>query len=195
MTFRRRYHRIVGGTSDPRNDEQLVRDACAGDRTAFDTLYYRHRDWVVSLAYRFTGHHDDALDVMQETFSYVLRRFPNLTLTASMRTFLYPAVRNLSIEIRRKRRRAAPGGEEVLEILPDRPTADTSTGDLAAVLAQLDQAHREVLLMRFVDGLKLEEIAAALEIPLGTVKSRMHNALQQLRNDPKTQRYFDRTNP
>jgi RNA polymerase sigma-70 factor (ECF subfamily) len=183
----------VGGTDDPRNDQQLVHDACAGDGTAFDALYYRYRDWVVTLAYRFTHNHDDALDVLQETFSYVLRKFPHLQLTASMKTFLYPAVRNLSIEIRRKRRRSS-GGEEALAFLPD-PSAATKPAleDLAAVLSALDAAHREVLLMRFVDGLKLEEIAAALSIPLGTVKSRMHNALQQLRADPDTRRYFDET--
>ena len=50
--------------------------------------------------------------------------------------------------------------------------------------------HREVLLMRFVDDLKLEEIAKALSIPLGTVKSRLHNGISLLREDPRSRRYF-----
>ena len=56
----------------------------------------------------------------------------------------------------------------------------------------LPEAQREVLLMRFVDGLTLAEIAEALAIPLGTVKSRLHNALRALRDDPRVREYFER---
>jgi RNA polymerase sigma-70 factor (ECF subfamily) len=59
------------------------------------------------------------------------------------------------------------------------------------VLAALSEEHREVLLLRFVDGLNLGEIASALEIPLGTVKSRLHNALTTLRKDPRTKTFFE----
>ena len=58
------------------------------------------------------------------------------------------------------------------------------------MLAGLPEAHREVLLMRFVDGLALEEISVALDIPLGTVKSRIHNAVAALRKDPRVLNYF-----
>jgi RNA polymerase sigma-70 factor (ECF subfamily) len=63
--------------------------------------------------------------------------------------------------------------------------------ELAAVLSLLPTAHREVLLMRFVDGMELGEIGLALNIPVGTVKSRLHNGLQTLREDSRTRRYFD----
>ncbi|MEI8195402.1 MAG: sigma factor-like helix-turn-helix DNA-binding protein, partial [Phycisphaerae bacterium] len=63
--------------------------------------------------------------------------------------------------------------------------------ELAVVLAVLPSAQREVVLMRFVDDLSLEEIAAALAIPLGTVKSRLHQALAVLRCDPRVRGYFD----
>ena len=68
------------------------------------------------------------------------------------------------------------------------PAVEGSFGEndqLAAVLANLSDGHREVLLLRFVDGLSLAEISEALEIPLGTAKSRLHNALAMLRADPK----------
>jgi RNA polymerase sigma-70 factor (ECF subfamily) len=58
-------------------------------------------------------------------------------------------------------------------------------------LAALPEAQREVLLMRFVDGMSLQEIAAALSIPEGTVKSRMHNALSALKSDPCVRSYFE----
>ncbi len=95
--------------SDPRSDEELLRSAGAGDDDAFAALYYRYRDWTVRLARRFTGSDDDALDVLQDAFSYLLSRLPCLTLTARMTTFLYPVVRNLSINLRRKRQPQTAG--------------------------------------------------------------------------------------
>lgn len=177
--------------ADPRSDLQLVTDLNAGDVSAFDALYYRHRDWVVRLAARFTGHEDDALDVLQETFAYVLRKFPGFQLTASMTTFLYPVVKHLALAARRKRLRMA-GEEALLTAAPSAndPEPFGPRAELAAVLAGLPEAHREVLLMRFVDGLALEEISVALDIPLGTVKSRIHNAVATLRQDPRVRSYF-----
>jgi RNA polymerase sigma-70 factor (ECF subfamily) len=58
-------------------------------------------------------------------------------------------------------------------------------------LASLVDTQREVVLMRFVDAMSLAEIAEALEIPLGTVKSRLHKALASLRQDPRTRQYFE----
>src|SRR5687768_6024763 len=92
---------------DDLSDQQLITAINGGDVRAFDALYHRYRDWVVRLAYRLTGNQDDALDVLQETFSYVFRKFPGFRLTASMTTFLYPVVKNLSIAARRKRTRMA----------------------------------------------------------------------------------------
>jgi RNA polymerase sigma-70 factor (ECF subfamily) len=83
--------------SDPRTDSDLIAASNAGDAGAFEGLYYRYRDWVVRLALRFTGHHEDALDVLQDTFAYLLRKLPNLRLSARMTTFLYPVVRNLAL--------------------------------------------------------------------------------------------------
>src|SRR5437763_9266416 len=91
--------------SDARGDLELIAAINAGDVEAFDALYFRYQDWVANLAYRFTGDNDSALDVLQETFLYVLKKFPGFRLTAQFKTFLYPAVRNLSIGARRKSQR------------------------------------------------------------------------------------------
>src|SRR4051812_44311954 len=97
---------------DPRSDLDLVAALNAGDASAFDALYYRYRDRVTRLALRFTNHDADALDVTQETFTYLYRKFPGFRLTASMTTFLFPVVRNLSLAARRKRNRATtPAGD------------------------------------------------------------------------------------
>jgi RNA polymerase sigma-70 factor (ECF subfamily) len=178
---------------DPRSDAELVRALNAGEPSAFDGLYFRYRDWVVRLARRFTGNDDDALDVLQETFSYVFRKFPGFVLTASMTTFLYPVVKNLSIAARRKRTRQAQMPEE--DTRHDPPAPDEidyarQREELSEVLAGLPEGQREVLLMRFVDGMSLAEIAGALGVPEGTVKSRLHNAIAALRKDERTVRYF-----
>ena len=183
--------------SDPRSDAQLVAAINGGDESAFDALYFRYRDWVLRLAHRFTGHGDDALDVLQETFAYVFRKFPGFRLTASMTTFLYPVVKNLSIAARRKRTRMLldpeAGRDEADGAGPVQPagTGAAERGDLQVLLAGLNEGQREALLMRFVDDMSLAEIAAALGIPEGTVKSRLHNALASLRQDERARRYFE----
>lgn len=174
-------------------DLQLIAAMNRGDDGAFEVLYFRYRDWVTSLAFRFTGDDALALDVLQETFLYFLKKFPGFRLTAEMKTFLYPAVKNLSIAARRKaeRHQSTEGELAVLENSPAEPATTTNPGDLSVVLSGLSEEHREVLLLRFVDGLNLGEIAVAMEIPLGTVKSRLHNGLASLRNDPRTKSYFE----
>lgn len=177
---------------DPRNDAQLI-DACnAGDAAAFEALYHRHRDHVVRLAYRFTGDRDAALDVMQETFLYLLRQFPGFELRAKLTTYLYPVVKHTAIRGREKHDRAMNDPRDP----PRRPEKaseiHTAEGDLGALLGHLSQDHREVLLLRFVDGFSLDEIATTLEIPVGTVKSRLHHAVAKLRENPATKIFFEK---
>jgi RNA polymerase sigma-70 factor (ECF subfamily) len=175
---------------DGRSDLELIAAINAGDAGAFDALYFRYRDWVARLAYRFTGNREDALDVLQETFTYLIRKFPGFELTAAMMTFLYPVVKNSALAIRRKRHASASNA--LLEELPAYPTSeiDESRERIALLIKNIPAGQREVLLMRFVDDMELSEIATALEIPLGTVKSRLHNALAALREDRATRGYF-----
>jgi RNA polymerase sigma-70 factor (ECF subfamily) len=184
---------LYPSSEEPRSDHDLIAAVNDGDAGAFEALYRRHRDWVVALAFRFTADHSLALDVMQETFLYFLKRFPGFALTCQLRSFLYPAVRNLSIGARRKAHRLQSSDDELAEIEapPPAPTGDAARDQLAAVVSALPETHREVLLLRFVDGLSLAEVAEALEIPLGTVKSRLHNALDTLRRDERTKKFYE----
>ena len=175
------------------SDQQLIAAINAGDAAAFEALYFRHRDWVVNLACRFTGSEDLALDVMQETFLYFLKKFPGFRLTANLKTFLYPAVKNLSIAARRKagRYQSTEAEQQLLEQTATDTPQPCRSSELAATLAHLSEEHREVLWLRFVDDLSLAEIAEATTIPLGTVKSRLHNALNALRRDEWAKRFFN----
>ncbi len=177
---------------DPRSDGELVDAINTGDDGAFEALYFRYRDWVHGVATRFTRDHDFALDVLQETFAYVLRKCPSLKLTAEMKTFLYPVIKHTAIALRRKSLRFASDEEALADLgaRPD-PPAESAREELASALRLLPAEQREVLLTRFVDDMTLQEIAHALNIPLGTVKSRLHHALKTLRENEHTRQYFD----
>jgi len=190
---------------DPRSDEELVDAANAGDLAAFEALYRRYRDWVVAAAHRLSGSREDALDIAQDVFTWLLRRFPGFELRAQMKTVLYPAIRHAAIARGRRRRTrrehhphveshfqsragesASPGGDPT-------PAASESAelrDALARVLDSLSDVHREIVILRYVDGLALDDIARALDIPHGTARSRLHLALRALRGHEITKNYF-----
>lgn len=173
---------------DPRSDETLVEVCNEGDAReaaeAFEALYRRHTDYVLRVALRFVPDTDTALDVLQETFAYLLRRFPptgeGLELTAKLTTLLYPVAKNNAITALRKAGRWEPSGDVLPDDLPAPEPADSD--DLQKVLGALPQGQREVLQLRFVDDLPLNEISEVLGIPLGTVKSRLHLGVARLKS-------------
>ncbi len=178
---------------DPRSDVELVDAANCGDVAAFEVLYKRYRQWVTGVAFRFTRDEELSLDVLQETFMYLLRKFPDFELRAQMKTFLYPVIRHVSIALQSKARRTTtvddPGATQ-----PVSPAEHSREPEeqLAAAIDTLAPGQREVLMLRFADDLPLEAIATAMQIPLGTVKSRLHHALAALRADERTKKYFER---
>lgn len=167
----------------PPDDRELVRAAAAGDAAAFEALYRRHRDFVLRLARRFGLEEQDALDVHQEVFLYVCRKLPQLELRASFTSFLYPAVKHLCLKRKSFLARFLPSGGLFGNAagVPEPAVGPVGADDVPRLVARLPAGQREVVLLRFVDGLDLAEIAEALGIPAGTVKSRLHNALQALR--------------
>lgn len=160
---------------------------------AFSSLYRRHRDYVLRVALRYTDDHDIAADALQDVFAYLLRQFPppgpGLTLTARLTTYLYPIAKNSAISVLRKAKRGSGGDVEPDEI-PAAESSRTGGDDIDRLLDSLPPARREILKLRFLDDLSLEEIAGILEIPLGTVKSRLHLAIKALRDDPATKNFF-----
>src|SRR5688500_3065777 len=109
---------------EERSDQELVAAANAGDASAFEAIYFRHRDWVVNLGFRFCGDRDLALDVLQEVFLYLLKKFPAFELTCQMRSFLYPVVKHLALNARAKAGRFE-SGEELFAGL-EAPRADAA---------------------------------------------------------------------
>jgi RNA polymerase sigma-70 factor, ECF subfamily len=183
----------VDGKGDQRSDLELVAAVKRGEWGAFDLLYYRHRDWAYRLAWRFCGSETDAADVVQEVFVYLAGKLrTGLELRAGMTTLLYPAVKHTALAIKRKRGRMGALCDEMEMAAPTiGEDVEGVRRELAAVLGGLSEAHREVLLMRFVDDMTLEEIGVALEVPVGTVKSRLHHGLAAVRENGNMRRFFE----
>jgi RNA polymerase sigma-70 factor (ECF subfamily) len=168
-------------------DAELIARANTGDEAAMSEIYLRHREWVYAVAKSFCRNDADAQDFTHETFQYLFRQLPNFTLTSQLRTYLYPVVRNKVFDHqRRARREDLVDDPETLERLSQiggtatSPEAAANFADLVALLPS--EEHRQVVSLRFHEGLSLDEIATRLGIPPGTVKSRLHNALEKLRH-------------
>jgi RNA polymerase sigma-70 factor, ECF subfamily len=174
---------------ETRTDAELVDAANGGDAEALGALYVRYREWAVSLAFRLTGDREMALDVMQEAFVYLFSKFPGFRLRAKMTTFLYPAIRNTALAARRKKRAVAD--ETAIGAYPAAVATGAIGPELAAAVSRLPDAQREVLLMRVVDEMSVGEIALALGIPEGTVKSRLHHAVGTLRGERGLRGYWE----
>ncbi len=172
------------------DDEELIRAANRGDAAAFGELYRRHRDWAWRVARRILGDGELAWDAVHDAFRGVLALFPGFTLRARFTTFLFPVVKNAALMLLRRRRQErrgaepADGPEEWLARDAGTGLAPEVRGALVRALAKLPEIHRDIVLLRFADGLPLEAAAEALGIPLGTAKSRLHYALRELGQDP-----------
>ncbi len=163
------------------SDEELVARANAGDARAFEELYVRHRDWTLRVARRFVRNPAEVADVVQEAFAYLFDRFPGFELTGTLRGFLYPTVKHVAAGRARRERPTVSLDDVPEDLLAGAGAAEPASLGLLRSLRDLSPLHQEILLLRFVDDLTLADIAASLEIPLGTAKSRLHNAIEALR--------------
>lgn len=176
---------------DPQSDQGLLDAVRRGDASAFERLYLRHRDWAFRVARRFTRDDALAMDAAQETFLYLLKRAHSLRLTARLTTFLYPVVKhNALAALERLRRFDQADADCPDETAPPDTNPDDGLALLEAALWRLPDAQREAFLMHAVDDMTHGEIAIALSIPLGTVKSRIHAAVTTLRADTRLSEYF-----
>lgn len=173
------------------SDAELVQRIRNGDESAFRELVNRHADSLYGLACSVMGNAADAEDVLQEALLGAFRRLGAFEGRSSVKTWLVRILLNHASKFRRSRRvrRAAP--------LPDQVGPDDSdsggpqTGspaaivegrlDLDVMLQTLSEEHRQVIVLREMQQMSYDEIAQALQIPRGTVESRLHRARQELK--------------
>jgi RNA polymerase sigma-70 factor (ECF subfamily) len=162
----------------------------AGETAALEILVQRYHRMLLGYLYRFVGGDRSlAEDLVQETFLRVLRQQSH-TMPQSFKAWLYAIATNLARDHLRSAdcRHMANVTEEAWLALRD-PSPDPETAALAAeqerllvaALGQISAEYRAALLLRYFNGLSLHEIAEALHIPLGTVKSRLSTGLRHLR--------------
>jgi RNA polymerase sigma-70 factor (ECF subfamily) len=187
------------------DESALIERTLAGDAAAFDQIVLQYQDMVFNLSYRLLGNRDEAVDLSQDVFLQVYRKLGTFRRDASLRTWLYRIVINLSKNRRRwwSRRfsemtalsidEVESGTSSAWELQapvngslvpPDEALERKEAGELLRqAIDRLPFDQRTVLLLKEIEGLPYDEIGATLDIPLGTVKSRLARARKALRDD------------
>jgi RNA polymerase sigma-70 factor (ECF subfamily) len=177
-------------------DLALVTRVRGGDQEAFGVLVERHSRAVFRVAYRLTGHEQDAEDVVQETFLRAYRQIGTFESRSSFATWLYRIAFNCAHDVLRQRPRAGTrtsldddGQGERLEVADLSPSADPAR-ELArrrlgervqAAMAGLTHLERAAFVMRHFEGLSIEEIGRALDLRSSATKHSIFRAVRKLR--------------
>lgn len=170
------------------DEQKLISLAQKGDQSAFEQLLDHYQKPVYHQALRLVGNPEDAADVTQEVFIKVWKHLPSFRGESSFSTWLYRLTDNAALDlIRREKKRRGDSSlddEESALTLPADPAPTPHQAieqkelhqAVADGLAQLSEEHRQVLVMREINGLSYEQIGSILDLSPGTVKSRIARA-------------------
>ena len=167
-----------------RSDEDLMAAVASGDETALAALIDRYATSVHAYLLRHSGNREDADDLLQETWVRVARSAKRFDTARRFRSWLYGIATNLARDLFRRRMTS----ERALRDLAGQPPAASGAdsvdrGELRERIAKLPENMRAVLLLRYYEGMSEAEMAEVLDVPRGTVKSRLHAALRRLRGE------------
>jgi RNA polymerase sigma-70 factor (ECF subfamily) len=160
------------------DDAEAVSRCRAGDVEAFQHLVRRYQARALAHGRALTGNDADAADAAQEAFIDAFRNVHHFDGHREFYPWFYVLLRNRCFK-----QRTRPGTRAESGPLPERPAAGPSAEqaiDLHSALARLDRADRELVVLKHLDGWTYEELAVRLEIPQGTVMSRLFNARRRL---------------
>jgi RNA polymerase sigma-70 factor (ECF subfamily) len=168
---------------DSPDDRALVERYARGDGRAFDEIMQRYEHRVYAIALRMTGNPEDARDAMQDAFISALRALRSFRGDAQLSTWIHRVAVNASLDvIRRRSRRQSRSLEEAHDHASEEPGPDEAAArasraaEVHRALQRISGEHRAVLVLHDLQDLDYAETAAALDIPVGTVKSRLHRA-------------------
>jgi RNA polymerase sigma-70 factor, ECF subfamily len=164
-----------GGQSGA-DDSELVRRFQAGADQAFEVLMARHERRVYNLAFRMLGNPEDARDATQDAFLSCFRHLSAFRGDAAFGTWLHRIAVNACYDALRRRRENVSLDERPTDPAahPDHAEQTASALDIQRALVDVPADFRVVVIMHELQDMPLEEIATILEIPVGTVKSRLH---------------------
>jgi RNA polymerase sigma-70 factor (ECF subfamily) len=157
-------------------DRQIAFRAGNGDAATFAQFVERYRAPLISYVYGLTGQRDDAEELAQEAFCRVWEKLPTLRDRDRLVSWLYRIAHNLAVSAGRRPRLAALSSEP-----HHAPPRDDPSADVHRAVAALPEQHRVVVSLRHFAGLSHEEIAHTLDVPAGTVRSRLSRAYERLR--------------
>jgi RNA polymerase sigma-70 factor (ECF subfamily) len=173
----------------PMTDDELVQSCREGKKEAFAALYYRYRTRIFSFCLTLVRNPSDAEDALQDAFRYIFSKIGSYEAKGRFKSFIFKIAHSVSIDILRKRSRQASIPEEYeISAEPEETPRAEQVEQLRGCIARLPSMYREVLALRVLDDLAYEEVAEVLELPLGTVKSRIHHAVALLRKMLRTQK-------
>lgn len=177
------------------DDAQLIDQALAGHSEAFGQLVLKHQDRLYNTVFHVVGHAEDARDVVQEALVQAFLKLDSFKHHSAFYTWLYRIAFNVAITHRRRRRPAVSVDQirETSNMEPvdcgDDPAESLDRkercGRVRQAIAQLAEDHRAVLVLREIDGCCYETISEILDLPIGTVRSRLHRARLQLKEELK----------
>ena len=178
---------LTDAPSSGDEDHALVRASAGGDSRAFEALYRRHAGRVHGVILRLVGHqHARAEDLTQEAFVRAWQALPTFRFESAFGTWLHRLAANTAL-MELRSRRSGPGidnGDEAFDAIGTADTAGHGTAlsmDLDQAVASLPPRARAVLVLHDVEGWKHEEIAASLDMAVGSSKAQLHRARKLLR--------------
>ena len=177
-------------------DRELVALCQRNDATAFAELVARHQDRVYAAVVRFCGNAEDACDIVQRAFINAFRKIGDFKNDAAFSTWIYRIAFNQAISHRRENRRATvsihskEGDGLIVEPSEERPPGEAMESEetrrkVQEGLERLEENDRQIIILKDLQGQSYDEIAAVLNIPKGTVRSRLHRARLELREQLK----------
>lgn len=170
------------------NETELVNQAQNGDRNAFSELVRVHAQGVLNVVYRMCGDMLVAEDAAQETFLRAWQNLSSYRTGTPLRNWLYRIAFNAGMDMLRKNRRILPDDIEDLHLTDGRPGLETLVSQnertrlVQNAVLSLPEASRAVLVLREYEGLTYQEISSTLDIPVGTVMSRLNYARNTLKS-------------
>lgn len=178
------------------DDAQLIERSLRGDSTAFGGLVRKYQDRLFNTVVHVAGSREEAEDVMQEAFVQAFLKLSSFHGESAFYTWLYRISFNVAISRRRRKRHEVsldssrpeascePAGD--LEAPGEQMLREERAHLVHAALATLSEEHRTILVLRELEGFEYEQISEILDLPTGTVRSRLHRARLQLREQLKT---------
>ena len=169
---------------------ELLRRCRAGDELAWEVLVRNYQARICSIAYSYTGDPDEARDLAQDIFVRVYRKLDTCRDPERLLAWLISISRNICLDHLRRRKVRPPAqdipADELMSLADPAPSpeqqwlANTRKRLVIAAMQNLSKINREIILLKDMQGLPLDEIAGMLDLPLGTVKSRCSRARVEL---------------